>query len=120
MGECRLRDALTLLGLQRVVGSGSAARAALRAAVHPVDVAVAFVAAALALEGAEPGHRARLLHVGHVVDGDAAVEAGADRLKYQLDGSRGETGREKRRKESDGAVSSSVQEDAEKLLLTST
>lgn len=79
-----MRDVITSLGLQRVVGPGSAAGAAVCAAVQPADVAVAFVAAALALEGAEAGHRARPLGEGHVVDGDAAVEAGANGFKYQL------------------------------------
>lgn len=84
VGVCRMRDVITSLGLQRVVGPGSAAGAAVCAAVQPVDVAVAFVAAVLALEGAETGHRARPLGEGHVVDGDAAVEAGANGFKYQL------------------------------------
>lgn len=77
---------ITSLGLQRVVGRGSAAGAALCAQVQPVDPAVAVVAAAMALEGAQPGHRARFLHVVHVVDGDAAVEAGANCFEYQLEG----------------------------------
>lgn len=83
-----IKDVTTLLGLQSVVGPGSTAGAALCAAVQPVDLAGALVAAAMALEGAEPGHRARLLHVGHVVDGDAAVEAGPNRFEYQLEGSK--------------------------------
>lgn len=76
---------ITLLGLQRVVGPGSTAGAALCAAVLPADPAVAVIATVMALEGAQPGHRARPLHIGHVVNGDAAVEAGANCFEYQLE-----------------------------------
>lgn len=83
-------DVITSLGLQRVVGHGSTAGAALRAAVQPLDPAVAVVAAGMALEGAQSGNRARPLHEGHVVDGNAAVEAGANCFEYQLEGSKEE------------------------------
>ena len=87
---------LRLRGVVRLGPPGAGGRVAVP--LGPAGDPWAGVATDLALEGAEPRAPAGPLQEGHVVDGDAPVEAPAQHLEYQLrSGDRGPSFRGHRR-----------------------